>query len=401
MTSSTSVIDQFKNVFLSSRNTDFLMQNIVKKASEIPAAADKIVTIDQPGLVQLQHFIFDTHFVDITAELISDEPLIKKLKKTLKSLNKITISHMLNLIHQQLTYPETPRTFESPSPDQTISLPQPLPQPQPQPQPQPSLQSPLLQETQIEHIHYFSSDAIVKDGTYSFPLPVCNVESISSFTLNISCNPFNVTEFNNKIVLTESESKPVNVCLPIGFYNRDDLMTQLSNTLNTASCKKLVYTAEIVPQTGKTKLSCVTRDGIPSMFNLTFPDKHYSFNNFGLNELLGFKRSDYYNNNCYISENKNMSENSYQNIYTKLLINGSNVQRIKSSNSGFSYFLALQNKRDNTWAECDEEFVFDDSINIQSVSFQFWNTRDYIITVPLTFDVSISYQTCPQNTIEE
>lgn len=389
MSASFSVIEQFKNVFLSPVNTEFLMQSIIKKASKIPAVGDKEITIDRPGLEQLQLFIFDTNFVDITEELNSNEPLLSKLQKTLKSLNKITLSHMTNLIHQQLTEnhhqqpslqshgtQNTNMQTQLPSQDQGISSPPPPPSP---PTPPPEY-------TQIEHIHLFSADAFLKDGTYHFNFPISCVKSITSFKFNSLRNWFNVTEFNNKIILVENETKPTNATLPIGFYSTTDLTSQLTKTLNEASTNKLKYTVEIIPQTGKTKISCYTRDGIPVMFNLSFGEKHFQFNNFGLNELLGFKKTDYCNNNYYISEERNITNNSYDNVYIKLFINGTSVQKIKSSGfTGFSYFADSSN-------ECEEEFVFQDQLDIQSVSFQLCNTRDYIITMPITFDVLLSFE---------
>ena len=417
----TSTVAQFKNVFLSPKNTDFLMQTITDKASKI---YNKIITIDTVGLEQLQKFIFDTHFADINDELNATGPLMQNLQKTLKSLNKLTVSHMMNLIHQQLTFntPQAPPQSQVPPPTPPSPTPQQVPPQMPRqvPPQMPDQVSPQMPdqvppqmpyqvptqnqsftpqqvqlEQQIEYCHFFSQDALIKDGTYHFKvaLPKTPVKSIAFQNFVLTCDWFNVTEFNNKMTLTESESQPINISLPVGFYNCTELTQQLQNTLNDVSPNKLSYTVGIMDHNNKVKISCKTRDGaIPVMFNLGFCDKHLQFNNFSINELLGFKKKDYCNNNCYIGE-ESVARNAYNEIYCKVLVNGSNVQRIKSSINDFSYFTYIQPDYDSkvVCTNNSEEFVFEQEIEIQNISFQFWNTRNYSITVPFAFDTVVQF----------
>jgi hypothetical protein len=181
--------------------------------------------------------------------------------------------------------------------------------------------------------------------------------------------------------------------MPIGFYSSEDLVNHFESMLNGVSPNKLMYKVEIIQHTNKVKMSCATRDaGIPVMFNLSFCDKHLQFNNYSLGELLGFKKKDYYNNNCYVSEDP-IIRNAYNDIFMQVIVNGSNVERIKSSNNSFSYFAYIQPdyKCKNVALDMVKEFLFDKEIDIQTLSFQFWNTRNYSITVPLVFNTVLEF----------
>jgi hypothetical protein len=270
--------------------------------------------------------------------------------------------------------------------------------------------------TKINFINFFSDDANFINNKYEYDIKIENLKSIYLESINLLYDMYNITNYNNKFYLLEGSHKHL-ITIPIGFYVIDKLLDIITKSINFVSINKnndykfLIYKNKIK---NKVYITCdwiksindkdikrqdeKTRDKSVLDFGIIFVSNNTSQNNYSLCEILGFDKNEYLNNNMYIGE-KSPIENIYQNIYFKLFINDIEIERYYTTKETFTYYdkinFNLQSNYGNKICHIpnlNTPYDIDEELEMNKISFQFNNSIDYIINLPLNFDIVMGFE---------
>jgi hypothetical protein len=352
-----SVFEKFRQVFISEKNSNYVLQVVQNRLG-----LDKIHTT-MTDLIQLQNMIYATYFEQICNDLSRRGKL--SLEEALITLNRITVEKLeLDVITDA-----APRDYTIPQTIQTKDI-----------------DTSVHKDTTVsEYHHFFSSDAGLDSGRYTFPVEMNKVTSITMCGFELDCNIYNVTESNNKFYIEEGNNR-VQISLPIGYYKFDDLCSAMTRALNVASPNKFEYTVSRNVHKNKTYFQCHTKS---ANFNVGFfgdPSPQLS-----LREILGFKTNIYMNNNIYVSETHPITS-VCNNLFVKLYLGDKEVPRVKSSRPSFSYFQALHVNLDKHFGEIislpihQEPFDMSEELTTDTLSVELWSTQQHICTRLVHFD---------------
>ena len=270
--------------------------------------------------------------------------------------------------------------------------------------------------TKINFINFFSDDANFINNKYEYDIKIENLKSIYLESINLLYDMYNITNYNNKFYLLEGSHKHL-ITIPIGFYVIDKLLDIITKSINFVSINKnndykfLIYKNKIK---NKVYITCdwiksindkdikrqdeKIRDKSVLDFGIIFVSNNTSQNNYSLCEILGFDKNEYLNNNMYIGE-KSPIENIYQNIYFKLFINDIEIERYYTTKETFTYYdkinFNLQSNYGNKICHIpnlNTPYDIDEELEMNKISFQFNNSIDYIINLPLNFDIVMGFE---------
>lgn len=379
------IIIQFRQVFLSPKNTKHIVDVVETKMFSVNqhVKLDTFMSI----LVDLQKYIYDTFSRQIFNDLKMNGR--NDLEEFLVSLNKLTINKFELLLEQKgvfainedllSTNTESPKIVEQQNDTDG------------QGEENTSITDDAPSAREIKYYHFFSKDASLKNGRYTFPINMQKLNSICMTSFDLECNIYNINETNNRLTI-EERGKKIVVAVPLGCYNISELLDCLEKCIEQNTQLHLQY--KFVLDRFKNKV-CISSE--PSgTFNVFFTE-HESMP-CSLNEILGFKKKEYINNSKYIAENHHTC-NILENVFVKLFLNDKEVCKHHTTN-GFTYFQMFQIDLNchfgNTFkAKLPyEPFDIDEDINLNTVSFELYVKRDMLYTRAISYQAHLEMEKC-------
>jgi hypothetical protein len=91
--------------------------------------------------------------------------------------------------------------------------------------------------SKVNFITFFSDDANFIDNKYNYDINISNLKSINLESINLLYDMYNITNYNNKFYLLEGSYKHL-INIPIGFYTIDKLLEVITKTINYVSANK-------------------------------------------------------------------------------------------------------------------------------------------------------------------
>lgn len=246
-----------------------------------------------------------------------------------------------------------------------------------------------------KYILFSSNDCEYNDGSYYFETNIKKISSINLLSFMIECNLYNIDENNNKFILFENDI-PMNIYIPIGFYNYNDLIDIMGKEMTKMSMNKNEYVVCHEKYKNKTYIMSTNTNHILSMFKIKFIKNDLSI--YSLQEILGFKNDEYKNNNKFVSENYPLTV-YFDNIYFKILVNEKNIARITNNNNTFGYYDIINIDYANNFSKNFEYknnqdiFEFKEPIDINIFSFEFYaiNLRKILSFMEFKILLEIEY----------
>uniref|UniRef100_A0A6C0H6A4 Uncharacterized protein n=1 Tax=viral metagenome TaxID=1070528 RepID=A0A6C0H6A4_9ZZZZ len=438
------IFQKLKRVFISEKNSNYILQLILESS---------VVSFDVQGyrntLLQLQNIVYDSYIQQICSDLSKRGKL--DLEEVLIILNKITINRFQDIITQNersmshvdmtqannSTYANmdtttntnantntntdfTTNTTTNTSTDFTTN---PIPNTTStatytstdtntdfttNPSPHTTHTTTDTTDTNAKLIvltrttvhHFFSEDSVLQSGRYTFPFVLNNTKSIEVSHFKLNCNIYNITDANNKFTVTEGTQK-MKLTIPIGYYTLDNLCKVMAEVLNHHSVNKHKYQLFRNPVKNRIHFQCNIKDSKPAVFSIHFPEAT-TRNELGLGDLLGYQKSEYINNNIYVSET-NPVDNILEDIYLKLFINGKEIPRITSTKNGFSYFENYSvdlnqhfgtsvTLATNCSSDFHHSFEITEQLNCNELSIELWNNTKHPMTRYSEFECTVTFE---------
>lgn len=255
----------------------------------------------------------------------------------------------------------------------------------------------------MHYKEFFSENAIYEDGTYKFPFYLENIKSVNLDKIKIKCNFYNINEYNNKFYLIEQNNKTL-ITIPIGYYDTEFLLQVISECMNGASInKKKDYYYKVYNNAIKNKVCFCSelihpdRMNRPITFTISFiENKNKSITS--LQNLLGFNKNDYFNNNFYIAEDF-PNVNIFDEIYIKLYINDQELYKYDSTNKNFYFFECIDidmnkmfGKTLNLPFDNNPFYINNNNFKMNNVSIRLCNSYNSFIQTPVWFKFNISFE---------
>ena len=437
--------NSFKQVFISPKNSGYLFDLIISRVLKNNPEYQPIIFLNihsyKSNLIEIQTYIFDDTFYKIYNSNDNVD-----FEEILISLNKLTITKFEYLLYQDLNKKYNSQINQNSintrqNDDQNASVLEIT-------QPNANLKNEMLieneavnqdtlnrdtvnrdivnreaikdvqiKDVQIKDVqiktrnqHYLSKHAIFKNGVYHFDFQLKNVSSINLQSIKLHCNLYNINEYNNTFTIIEKNNK-ILISIPIGYYSMENLLKVITSLLNNSTIsdvnKQDTSEYNVYKNTFTNKIHFVRKvknvDNINNNcnFGIDFTPKdrnvYKNYNNYNLDEILGFGKREYFNNNIYISEN-NPIENIFEDVYIKLFINNKELQRYNTTLDTFSYYQSIQTNMDNHFGKTlyyNYDFIpydINDKLDINSISLQFYNTFNYHLNSVLDFDFILYYE---------
>lgn len=224
---------------------------------------------------------------------------------------------------------------------------------------QPSQIQPLS-ETR-ECLYIFSEDCDYNDGIYKLRFNQKNVNSIELKSFELLNDLYNITEYNNKVEVTDKTIKK-NISIPIGCYN----LIELLDTMEKCIIEKF-KDFKITIRYNKNKNRIYINNDTPFTFHFIENDNMF----IPLRFMLGFDKKEYMNNNNYCS-NKEPGLNIYDNIYIKILtLDELNKHTCKD----FNFFERLAFNHIDTFSNIVKLENFDNTMynmDVDNLSIEFY-----------------------------
>lgn len=412
------IFEKLKRVFTSDKNCNYILQ-LIAEHSALPVDVQQY----KPTLAQLQSMIYDTYIQQICNDLGKQGKL--NLEEVLIILNKITIDRFQTIITRDnntsikdnptndTNYTEpnnyvsighfadtatinttanstnttntTANTITANTAANTTNT-------------NTAANTDIKHPTATTVHHFFSEDATLKSGRYTFPFVMNNIKSIDVSCLKINCNIYNVTDANNKFLVMEGSQK-INISIPIGYYTTDNLCKAMSELLNHHSINKYKYQLFRNSLKNKVYFQCNIKDSKPAVFSVRFSEAATK-NELGLGEMLGFQQSEYINNNIYVSES-NPVDNVLENVYLKVFVNDKEIPRITTTRNGFSYFKSYSIDMNQQFGKqvtistdpmCHEIFEVTEQLDCHELSIELWNNTQTPITRSTEFECVFTFE---------
>ncbi len=399
--------DKFLQIFISDKNSGYLFNLIISKIINVyPNFEHNIMNnIHQykSNLIDIQKFIFKDYFYNLYNTNSNND-----LENILISLNQITVKTFENILLQNLQ--------NLPQPTNSLHV------------------NGHVNEHVNEHVnghvnehvndqvnkqvkvnnnfddlgnndinftlkHFLSEDADFKFGRYYYKYFLKNVRSLSLHSIKITCNIYNINEYNNKFyILYENTRKLINI--PIGYYSISNLLQCLNRLINSTENKnsnlQIEETVEVYKDNIKNKI--IFASTTSQQFGIHFiPNNPNIYNNYTLQEILGFKNTEYINNSYYISE-RHPINNIYDDLYLKIFINDKELHKYNTTRDNFSYYEIVSIDMDKSFGKSItykphiDPYDIYENININTISFQFNNNYKYYLNTPIEFNIILGFE---------
>jgi hypothetical protein len=219
---------------------------------------------------------------------------------------------------------------------------------------------------------------------------------VSLSGINISCNFYNVNQYNKKVTIVETKG-PFIIIIPQGYYGLDDLLTTISIKINECSPSKQKYILQRSKHQNRVHITCHTIDDVPSMFNITFvtlDDKAKEYAT-SLNQLLGFQSHEYNGNNIYMAENAPI-EDPFDKIYLKFFINDKEIRKVCTSLTAFGYFTSINTNINQNFTKKvsfesieDDMYEFNETTHVNKIDFELWSSTLHKIPFRTCVDITL------------
>ena len=423
------IIESFKKVFVSQRNSGYLFDLIITKILRYSPNYQEIIfdniNLYKENILDLQELIFNDSFSNIYNNLSKSGNV--DLEEVLIELNKITVSKFEIILQQDLNnkYNQQHRQVRQ---DQQVHRDQQVRQVrqgqdqqvqvqqvqqvrqnqqvrQDQHQQEKSTLPIKLEENDYNILsrQFCSENAVFNNGKYSFQFFLNNIKSVNLDNFKIKCNMYNINEYNNKFYLLEQTNKTI-ITIPIGYYDIDTLLKTITNLLNDMSINKNKdYKFNVSNNKIKNKVyfTCQSTEkerlNKNTSFGLLFK-KNKDYNNYSLSDILGFEKEEYFNNNVYTAELYS-DVNIFDELYVKIFINGKEIPRYSTSKKDFYYFETFDLNMDKCFSNkasfnlpINSFEITQDNLDIKDISIQLNNSYDYYINTPVSFKFMLTFE---------
>ena len=439
------IVQQFKQVFISPKNTGYLFDLIISKILKSNPHFQPIVfgNLNQykQNIIDVQDLVFQDFFIKIYNQRLSNGRL--NLEDILIELNQITVSKFEYILIQDLTNKTQGNTYNAPPTETTETRVNNVPTGPTGPTGPTetrveNAESVRPTETRVEndesvrqsevrnvaendtpddtphdaqvekrleitYKEFFSENAVFEGGKYTFRVNIDNLRSINIDNIRLRCNLYNITEYNNKFYLLETGSRTP-VIIPIGYYDTDMLVKMISECLNAVSINRNKdYFYKVFINDFKNKICFLsdfidtTRNNRPTVFGLSFV-KSSKPNYPDLGDILGFTNQTYTNNNMYITE-QFANVNIYEDIYIKMYLDGKELPKYESSGRDFYYFDKLNVDMSKSFGKTVERsydnpfYLSENNIETHDLSIRLYYNYDSYIEAPIWFKCNVSFET--------
>jgi len=439
------IVNRFKNVFISPNNSNYLFNIIINKLNQRNIHVTENLELYKQNFLELQTMIYNDNFVNIYNDYFNKNQSVN-LEDVLIKLNQIAVTKFEFIVSQNYIQKNYLQQIQQNEQKQNVLIENNLEQNEQKQNVHERINKKnnyksnkknhvmvkkeergIIEKkdkntitenntTKINFINFFSDDANFINNKYEYDIKIENLKSIYLESINLLYDMYNITNYNNKFYLLEGSHKHL-ITIPIGFYVIDKLLDIITKSINFVSINKnndykfLIYKNKIK---NKVYITCdwiksindkdikrqdeKIRDKSVLDFGIIFVSNNTSQNNYSLCEILGFDKNEYLNNNMYIGE-KSPIENIYQNIYFKLFINDIEIERYYTTKETFTYYdkinFNLQSNYGNKICHIpnlNTPYDIDEELEMNKISFQFNNSIDYIINLPLNFDIVMGFE---------
>lgn len=183
-------------------------------------------------------------------------------------------------------------------------------------------------------IVFSSENCDFENGTYKFDIHMENVKCITLSSLSIDCNLYNIDEYNNKFILIENDIK-INIIIPIGFYRFAELLSSIKEEMINASINKNIYNIYLHNNKNKVYIKCENQNNRFNNFSIIFNRSQGAL--YDLPDILGFENEEYKCSNIYVSEFYPITL-FFDELFLKIYLNNKNIPKIKNNDNTFSYY---------------------------------------------------------------
>ena len=436
------IVNRFKNVFISPNNSNYLFNIIINKLNQRNIHVTENLELYKQNFLELQTMIYNDNFVNIYNDYFNKNQSVN-LEDVLIKLNQIAVTKFEFIVSQNYIQKNYLQQIQQNEQKQNVLIENNLEQNEQKQNVHERINKKnnyksnkknhvmvkkeergIIEKkdkntitenntTKINFINFFSDDANFINNKYEYDIKIENLKSIYLESINLLYDMYNITNYNNKFYLLEGSHKHL-ITIPIGFYVIDKLLDIITKSINFVSINKnndykfLIYKNKIK---NKVYITCdwnktnndkdihqKIKDKSVLDFGIIFVSNNTSQNNYSLCEILGFDKNEYLNNNMYIGE-KSPIENIYQNIYFKLFINDIEIERYYTTKETFTYYdkinFNLQSNYGNKICHIpnlNTPYDIDEELEMNKISFQFNNSIDYIINLPLNFDIVMGFE---------
>ena len=383
--------DKFLQIFISDKNSGYLFNLIISKIiNAYPNFEPTIMNnIHQykSNLIDIQKFIFKDYFYNLYNANSNND-----LENILISLNQITVKTFENILLQNLQNLSQP----------TNSL---------------QLNDHVNKQVKVNNNfddlegndinftlkHFLSEDADFKFGRYYYKYFLKNVRSLSLHSIKITCNIYNINEYNNKFYILYENTRKL-ISIPMGYYSISNLLQCLNRLINSTENQNSnlqielpLETVEVYKDNIKNKI--IFASTTSQQFRIQFtPNNPNIYNNYTLQEILGFKDTEYINNSYYISE-RHPINNIYDDLYLKIFINDKELHKYNTTKDNFSYYEVVSIDMDKSFGKSItykpnniDPYDIYENININTISFQFNNNYKYYLNTPIEFNIILGFE---------
>ena len=281
------------------------------------------IILSRSDLFYLQNNIYNLFIDQVHKKIINVNS--ENIEEILISLNQLTFKLIQEPIQQPIQEPIQESTPIQPPIQEPIPIQPPIQEPIQESIPiQQPIEQPIqpVQSIQQANFHLFSEYFEFCNGDYIFDLPVPYIgEKLQLQKFNFFNNLYNINKQNNTFEIIEN-SKTFKINIPIGNYSLIILLDLLEKLIKSKTNQDF----NITYNENKNRIIFSSQN----TFVLKFIEHNSEF--IELNELLGFSKKIYNNNNTYTSDNDNQI-NWLDSVYIKCNANVVNYQ----TNADFEY----------------------------------------------------------------
>jgi hypothetical protein len=392
------IIEQSRTIYFSKKNSDYIRDYIFNKynVENLETSIDNTI---EKSLESILTTIFDSYQQTITTEFIQKKGKIDH-ENILVQLNKMAMIKLESILQQLISQKNAQKNTQNDQSNlqtQSVEMSKNI---------EKSIQTEIiisntkfsqteiseegkifkeLINVQIENTqkatHFYSDDVkyITEDGVFVFEIPFSNVSNVVLKSLRIKADLYNVQINNNYFTLIENgETKKISI--PIGYYNIKNLVKEINKLLQDMKSNCNLVQSDI-----KNRIYIENNSSKYKTFDIIFPDIQM----ITIGEMLGFSEKEYRNNNIYIAENLPDIE-LFNDIYLRMFVNNTELNRIKTTKENFTYFTLLSAK--NTLFYSDTECKYSiPKTNIHNVSFQLLCNPYIPLTSNIYFEIILFF----------
>jgi len=405
---SSTIIDQFKKVYISVENCNYVYDIVVEKMLWMHPRLFAVLSAEmiQKALLQIQHIIFDNALQKINGVMQNNSSV--NLQELLLQMNNLTIKQLEYAIEQNMVNGVAndvsnegnvvPNRITNELIDETSNVVdwstargidigvQTDTQFDQKQQITWAQESKDAKSSTIDESYNMSTNSDTKDifllelnsmysdfnnGRYTFKL-IENV-CLKSFRLNaisLECSFYNIYDKCNTFYIYENGVKN-EIKIATGYYSIKELLIAITDTLNKTSTTKTSY--KVHRNTIKNRVF-ITSD---KNFKLHFPCEE-------LRSMLGFQRAEYMNNNTYVAESC-PNTTFLDDIYIKIYLNEDIIPQYTCNSNSWMYFEKLTIDYTNYFGKnynrqsLDSTSTFLTDTSADEISIEFWDARHMLV----------------------